>query len=254
MLADVPAPHLYRSLVGTGHLSARLRQDLDRFQWDNATVKVELGGVRADPVAQAEAARRAGTVHLGGGLDDLTRCGADLATGSGARAAVRAVRPDDHDRPEPVAGRHRVGVGLRAPAARRRDAGGGRRASSARIEDEVERHAPGFRDLVLGPQRAELGRPGGRPTRRWTAARSTAVRRHCTSSWSSGPRPGSAAPDTPFPGLFLAGSSAHPGGGVHGACGANAARAALLRGRVGARLYDASVGAAQRFLSLSSRL
>jgi phytoene dehydrogenase-like protein len=41
------------------------------------------------------------------------------------------------------------------------------------------------------------------------------------------PTPGMARPETPVTGLFLASSSAHPGGGVHGAPGANAAHAAL---------------------------
>jgi phytoene dehydrogenase-like protein len=37
--------------------------------------------------------------------------------------------------------------------------------------------------------------------------------------------------ETPLAGLFLASASAHPGGGVHGACGSNAARAALAAHR-----------------------
>ena len=54
--------------------------------------------------------------------------------------------------------------------------------------------------------------------------------------------PGLGRADTPIDRLFLASSSAHPGGGVHGAPGANAARAALARDRaVTGALYRALI-------------
>ena len=47
------------------------------------------------------------------------------------------------------------------------------------------------------------------------------------------PVPGTGRAETPVKGLYLAAAAAPPGGGVHGACGANAARAALGHARLG---------------------
>ncbi|MGH3549312.1 MAG: NAD(P)/FAD-dependent oxidoreductase, partial [Pseudonocardiaceae bacterium] len=101
-----------------------------------------------------------------------------------------------------------------------------REAIARRIEAQIERFAPGFQDRIIArtvaapPQSAEhnanLG--GGALHGGTTALHQQLVLR---------PTPGLGRPETPITGLYLASSSAHPGGAVHGACGANAARSAL---------------------------
>jgi phytoene dehydrogenase-like protein len=245
VLADVPAPLLYHRLVGTGRLSSRLRYDLDRFQWDDATVKVDWA--LSSPIPwQASGARGAGTVHLGGELDDLTRCSADLATGTvPSRPFVLLGQMTTTDPGRSPAGTESAWAYAHLPRGPYRPEAVA--AFAARIEAEVERHAPGFRDTVLarrvqGPADLEHANPsliGGAVNGGTAALHQQLLFR---------PTPGLGRPDTPFPGLFLASSSVHPGGGVHGACGANAARVALLRAHMGRRAYDATVGALARSL------
>jgi phytoene dehydrogenase-like protein len=246
VLADVPAPHLYRSMVGEHHLSARLRCDLDRFDWDNATVKVNWATSAPVPWRSAEVGL-AGTVHLAGGLDDLSRTATDLTTGTvPGRPFVLLGQMTTTDPSRSPAGTESVWAYAHLPRGRR--SATEVEAFAATIEAEVERHAPGFRDTTVARsvqssaelEAADPSLDGGAINGGTAALHQQLVFR---------PTPGLGRPDTPFPGLFLAGSSAHPGGGVHGACGANAARAALLRARVGPRIYDNTVGAAQRQLS-----
>ena len=104
-------------------------------------------------------------------------------------------------------------------------------AFADRMEARIEAHAPGFRDTVLhrrvvGPddmERADPSLVGGD-----TAGGTAQLHQQLVFR----PVPGLARAETPIPGLFLASTSAHPGGSVHGACGANAARAAIAHRRV----------------------
>ncbi|MET8174329.1 phytoene desaturase family protein [Streptomyces clavifer] len=241
VLADVSAPALYGELVDAQHLPEQLLSDLRRFQWDFATFKVDWALSGAVPWT-AEEASTAGTVHLADGVDGLTRFAAQIATG---------LVPD---RPFLLFGQMTTADAMRSPAGTesawaythvphriKGDAGEdgltGRwdrreqEAMADRVENEVERWAPGFRSRIIS--RRLLAPPtiesmdanlfGGAINGGTAAAHQQLVFR---------PTPGTGRPETPVKGLYLASSSAHPGGGVHGAPGANAARAALRGGGV----------------------
>ena len=122
-------------------------------------------------------------------------------------------------------------------------------AMADRLEQQVERFAPGFRDRIrarriLSPpvlQSLDENLVGGALNGGTTAPHQQLVLR---------PVPGTGRPETPVQSLYLASASAHPGGGVHGACGANAARAALHgHFRAAPRVLSSGLAAAQRLLS-----
>ncbi|PWI10676.1 FAD-dependent oxidoreductase [Streptomyces sp. NWU339] len=238
VLADVSVPALYGELVDAAHLPAQLVSDLRRFQWDFATFKVDwaLDG----PVPwQAEQAAGAGTVHLADGVDELTRFAAQIA--------MRRVP----DRPFCLFGQMTTSDPARSPRGTESawaythvphtiagDAGdegltgtwdaGEQEIMADRVERQVERFAPGFRSRirarrVLAPptlQSLDRNLHGGAINGGTTAMHQQLFFR---------PTPGTGRPETPVKGLYLASAGAHPGGGVHGAPGANAARVALRR-------------------------
>jgi phytoene dehydrogenase-like protein len=248
VLADVGARSLYLDLVGAERLPPRVVDDLRRFQYDSATVKVDWALSRPVPWA-AEEARRAGTVHIAEGVDALTLYSAQLAMG---------LVPD---RPFLVVGQQSMADPTRSPAGTetawayahvpqrvKGDAGGDgitgawdERETEAyvrRIEAQIEELAPGFGSLVearhvltpAGMQRENRNLVGGALNGGTAQLHQQLVFR---------PVPGLARPETPVRGLYLASASAHPGGGVHGACGANAAKAALAADTRGRRLLAA---------------
>jgi phytoene dehydrogenase-like protein len=242
VLADVTAPALYLQLVGPEHLPAATVDDLQRFQWDDATVKVDWALSGPIPWTDPDTGR-AGTVHVSGEMDTMTVFSQQLERGlvpSDPFVIVGQMTTTDPTRSP--AGTESAWGYTHVPARVRGDAGddgltgrwdaGERDRFVARVEAKMEAFAPGFRDLVVGrhvqfPADLEAANPnlaGGAVNGGTAGIHQQLFLR---------PTPGLGRPETPVAGLFLASSSAHPGGGVHGACGANAARAALHAGTTG---------------------
>lgn len=241
VLADVSVPALYGELVEAEHLPGQLLDDLRRFQWDFATFKVDwaLDG----PVPwQAEQASRAGTVHLADGVDELTRFAAQIAMGQVPdRPFLLFGQMSTADPSRSPRGTESAWAYTHVPHEVRGDAADEgltgqwdtkeQELMADRVERQVERFAPGFRSSirarrVLSPptlQNMDANLLGGAINGGTTALHQQLFFR---------PLPGTGRPETPVAGLYLASSGAHPGGGVHGAPGANAARAALGRHRV----------------------
>jgi phytoene dehydrogenase-like protein len=240
VLADVSAIALYRHLLDD--VPSRLLRDLDRFDSDDATVKVDWALSGPIPWAN-EGVAGAGTVHLGGGLDAISDFSHALALN----------RMPDHpfvllgqmtttDPTRSPAGTESAWAYSHVPSGREWSAPA-RAAWVDRLEAWVEQFAPGFRELVVGRfdrfpddmQRVNANLLGGAVNGGTSALHQQLFFR---------PTPSLGRPETFVRGLYLASAGAHPGGGVHGSCGANAARAALrsrTTGRVALALTRALV-------------
>jgi phytoene dehydrogenase-like protein len=242
VVADVTAPQLYLDLVGREHLPARLLDDLRRFQWDDATVKVDwaLDG----PVPwQAQEASGAGTVHVVGGSAEATVYSQQLERGVvPERPYLLVGQMTTTDPTRSPAGTEALWAYTHVPARPRGDAAGVLRGDWSdaddqqrfldRVEAQLERFAPGFGQRVRARHVSfppDLQAANGNLVRGAVNGGSSALHQQLVFR----PTPGLGRPETPVAGLYLASSSAHPGGGVHGAPGANAARAALHAGTTG---------------------
>ncbi len=256
VLAATAATQLYGGLVSWQHLPARLRDDLRRFQWDYSTFKVDWA-LRQPVPWQAGGVAGAGTVHVAGSLDEMSDYAAQISTGRvPAHPFLLVGQMTTADPCRSPEGTESLWAYTHVPRQVRGDAGGDltgswdereREAFADRIEQQLERFAPGMRQLVIARrittpkqfQASNTNLVGGALNGGTTAVHQQLVFR---------PTPGLGRPETPIAGLYLASSSAHPGGAVHGACGANAARAALR----GARAHAQRLGAAAARLAIGS--
>ncbi|MGH9074868.1 MAG: phytoene desaturase family protein [Acidimicrobiales bacterium] len=216
VLADV-TPRALLTMAGL-RLPVGYRRALERFRYGPGVCKVDFALSGPVPWA-AGACRRAGTLHLGGTFEEIARAEAEVAAGRHpASPYVLAVQPGVVDPTRAPEGRHTLWSYCHVPAGSTMD-------MADRVTDQIERFAPGFRDLVLARHvltatAEEAHNPnyvGGdiasgaqtlwqtlaRPAPRWNPYR------------------------TPVPGLYLCSSSTPPGPGVHGRCGELAALSAL---------------------------
>jgi phytoene dehydrogenase-like protein len=246
VLADVPAPTLYLNLVGPELLPPRLVDDLRRFHWDPATVKVDWA--LSGPIPwTAEQARGAGTVHIGADLDGLTNFGTDLACRRTPRDPFMLLgQMSTADPSRSPAGTEVVWAYTHVPHGKRWDSSRLARMAE-RMEGILERHAPGFGSRILGRHvMAPSDLHGHNPSLVDGAINGGTSAIH--QELFLRPVPGLARADTPIDRLFLASSSAHPGGAVHGGPGGNAARAALARSGLFGGAYATTIATANRLV------
>ena len=227
-LADVPSarvvlldvtPRQLLAIAGS-ELSPSYRRRLERFRYGPGAFKIDYALSARIPWRSPECADAA-TVHLGGTYDEIARSESDVAAGRVPEAPfVLVAQQSRFDATRSPSGQHTGWAYCHLPNGATAD-------MTDRIERQIERFAPGFRDTILarhvmGPGTLESHNPnlvggdisGGantldqllfRPVPRWNP--------YATSS----------------PRLFLCSSSTPPGGGVHGMCGYWAARTVLRR-------------------------
>ncbi len=216
VLLDVTPRALLR--IADGRFTGRYRRALERFRYGPGVFKVDYALREPVPWA-AEECRRAGTVHVGGTTSELAASEAQVAAGvAPSRPFVLVAQQSLFDPARAPAGAHTLWAYCHVPNGSDAD-------MTDAIERQIERFAPGFRDVVaarhtMGPAQVEAKNPnyvGGDINAGLADLRQILARPAL--------RPVPHA--TPDPRLFLCSSSTPPGGGVHGMCGWHAARAAL---------------------------
>ncbi len=202
--------------IAEGELTPSYAKLLQRYRYGPGSFKVDWALDGPIPWTAADC-RRAGTVHVGGTLNEIAA--GERAPGNGevdARPFVLLVQPSICDPTRAPAGQHTAWGYCHVPNGWEGDA-------TVAIEAQVERFAPGFHARILARHVAgtaaleaenanlvggDLG--GGAMT-----------------AWQTAMRPTPRTYETSRAGLFLCSSSTPPGGGVHGMCGFHAAAAAL---------------------------
>jgi phytoene dehydrogenase-like protein len=216
VLCDV-TPRQFLRLAGD-RLPAGYRRALERFRYGPGVFKVDWA-LDAPVPWTSEECRQAGTLHIGGSFAEMAASEDAIARGEHPeQPIVLASQPSVFDATRAPAGQHTLWGYCHVPHGSTVD-------MLPRIEAQIERYAPGFRERVLArhvmtavdleAHDANLiggDIAGGANTLRQLFFRPVIRRQPCK---------------TPLRGVYLCSASTPPGGGVHGMCGYHAAAAAL---------------------------
>ena len=214
ILCDITPRQLLR-LAGA-RLTPKFRRKLERYRYGPGICKMDWALSGPIPWAAQECSRAA-TVHVGGTLDEMAASERAVWQGKVVeRPFVILSQPTLFDASRAPSGQHTAWGYCHVPNGSTID-------MSERIEKQIERFAPGFRDLVLGRRTfmpADLERHNPNLIGGDIAGGANDLKQLFT-------RPTRRLYRTSSPGLYLCSSSTPPGAGVHGMCGYFAAQTAL---------------------------
>ena len=204
--------------VAGDRLPSRYRARLTKFAYGPGVFKMDWALSEPIPWAARECAR-AGTVHVAGSFQEVLEAERHPADGGHAeRPYLLLAQPTLFDASRAPEGKHVAWAYCHVPNGSTRD-------MSGRMEAQIERFAPGFRDVILA--RSEL-------TSRQLEDRDANLVGGDVNGGAGSARQIIFRPiasldpyATPVEGLYICSASTPPGGGVHGMCGHNAARSAL---------------------------
>ena len=204
--------------VAGGRLSERYKRQLGRYRYGAGVFKVDYA-LNAPIPWKAPDCLRAATVHLGGSFEEIAASEKAIRMGQNAdRPFVLLAQPSLFDSSRAPAGKHTAWAYCHVPH-------GSKVNVLEKLEDQIDRFAPGFRDCILARRvfspadlesmdanlvGGDIG--GGAMDIRQFLFRPT-WRHYATSARD----------------IYICSASTPPGGGVHGMCGYHAAKMALSR-------------------------
>jgi phytoene dehydrogenase-like protein len=216
ILLDVSVWEFLR--IAGEQLPPRYRERLQSFRHGPGIFKIDYA--LSQPVPwKADVCRRAGTIHLGGGIEEIAAAEREVAHGTiPDRPFVLVAQQSLFDETRAPRDRHTLWTYCHVPFDCKMD-------MSDKIESQIERFAPGFRDCILASHKvaaADLARSNPNLTGGDISGGAANLMQLIARPILS-PMPYRTA----LPGVYLCSASTPPGGGVHGMCGYHAARLAL---------------------------